>query len=71
MEELVKKLQEEVAALEKKVNDMITRLAVAETNIKEIYKTLDKINSNTTWILRIIIGTIVGGLLALLIKGGI
>ncbi|PFD95523.1 hypothetical protein COE15_21380 [Bacillus cereus] len=41
-----------------------------EKDIVNINKQLDKISANTTWILRIIIGAIVAGLLGLLMKGG-
>ncbi len=58
-----------ILKIESDVADIKTRLAIAETNIKEIYKTLDSINSNTTWILRIIIGAIVGAVLTLIFKG--
>lgn len=57
--------------LELRVNSLETRLAIAETNIKEIYKSLDSIKNNTTWILRIIIGAIIGALLTLILKGGL
>ncbi|TKI90575.1 hypothetical protein FC699_23825, partial [Bacillus wiedmannii] len=42
-----------------------------EKDIININKQLDKISANTTWILRIIIGAIVAGLLGLLMKGGV
>ena len=63
-------MEQRITELERDMVDVKMRLVIAETNIKEIYKTLDKINNNTTWILRIIIGAIVGALLALVIKGG-
>jgi hypothetical protein len=64
-------VEDRVQKLESDMVDVKTRLAVAESNIKEIYKTLDKINNNTTWILRLIIGTIIAALLGLIIQGGI
>lgn len=64
-------MEDRVQKLESDMVDVKTRLAVAESNIKEIYKTLDKINNNTTWILRLIIGTIIAALLGLIIQGGI
>lgn len=44
-------------------HELSTRLSVAETQIKGIYKKIDKIEENTTWILRIIIGAVILGIL--------
>lgn len=63
-------MEQRVSKLENDMVDVKMRLAIAETNIKEIYKTLDKISNNTTWILRIIVGAIVGVLLGFAFKGG-
>ncbi|MEW4154343.1 hemolysin XhlA family protein [Bacillus thuringiensis] len=41
-----------------------------EKDIININKQLDKISANTTWILRLIVGGIVGGILTFLMKGG-
>jgi septal ring factor EnvC (AmiA/AmiB activator) len=62
--------EQRLTKLETEVADLKTRLAIVETNIKEIYKTLDSIDNNTTWILRLVIGAILAGLLGLVIKGG-
>ena len=35
-----------------------------------IFKVLEKIDKNTTWLVRLIIGTLIVGLLALLVKAG-
>lgn len=48
-----------------------TRLAVAESSIKDIKEDLSSIKNNTTWLLRIIIGAIVLSSLGLLLNGGI
>jgi chromosome segregation ATPase len=63
MEQRLEKLEHRVSALE-------TRVAVAETNIKDIKADLDSIKNNTTWILRLVIGTIITALVGLVIKGG-
>lgn len=60
-----------VQKLEEDMVDVKTRLAVAESNIKDMREDIHAIKSNTTWILRIIVGAIVTGILGLLIKGGI
>lgn len=51
--------------------DVKTRLAVAESNIKDMREDIHTIKGNTTWILRIIVGAIVAALLGLIIKGGV
>ncbi|MDQ1003955.1 putative nucleic acid-binding Zn-ribbon protein [Neobacillus niacini] len=59
---------------EKLENDMVdvkTRLAVAESNIKDIKEDISSIKSNTTWLLRIVVGAIVMAILRLILKGGI
>ncbi len=40
-----------------------------EKDIININKQLDKISANTTWILRLIVGGIIGGILTFLMKG--
>ncbi|HEB4951915.1 hemolysin XhlA family protein [Bacillus thuringiensis] len=56
--------------MQRDIRNLETRTTVNEKDIVNINKLLDKISANTTWILRIIIGTIVAGLLGLLMKGG-
>ncbi|MCQ6531026.1 hemolysin XhlA family protein [Bacillus mycoides] len=57
--------------MQRDIRNLETRTTVNEKDIVNINKLLDKISANTTWILRIIIGAIVAGLLGLLMKGGI
>lgn len=64
-------VEERVARLESDMSDVKTRLAVAETNIKDIKEDISSIKSNTTWILRIVIGAVVGAVLSLIIRGGV
>ncbi|MEK4779819.1 hemolysin XhlA family protein [Bacillus sp. FSL L8-0199] len=52
------------------IRSLESRTLGNEKDIININKQLDKISANTTWILRIIIGAIVAGLLGLLMKGG-
>ncbi|HDR6218509.1 hemolysin XhlA family protein [Bacillus cereus group sp. BceL212] len=56
--------------MQRDIRSLETRTTVNEKDIVNINKLLDKISANTTWILRIIIGAIVAGLLGLLMKGG-
>ncbi|MFK9119157.1 hemolysin XhlA family protein [Peribacillus frigoritolerans] len=64
-------MENRVKSLEVDMTDVKTRLAVAESNIKDVKEDISSIKSNTTWILRIIVGAIVLALLGLIFKGGI
>ncbi|MBM7717227.1 hypothetical protein JOC94_004252 [Bacillus thermophilus] len=55
--------------LEERMTNVETRLAVAESNIKDIKEDISSIKSNTTWILRLIIGVIIMALLGLIMNG--
>ncbi|WP_121605506.1 hemolysin XhlA family protein [Virgibacillus sp. Bac332] len=61
----------EIAELKHDVTELKTRMAVAESNIKDVKEDISSIKNNTTWILRLIIGAFVMALLGLIIKGGI
>jgi phage shock protein A len=63
-------LYSRVEKIEDRQLSIETRLAVAESNIKDVKEDLAQIKSNTTWLLRIIIGTIILSILGLIIKGG-
>lgn len=52
------------------MSDVKTRLAVAEAGLKDMKEDMRSIKNNTTWILRIIIGAIITGLLGLLFTNG-
>ncbi len=71
MEHRVGKLEVDVQDIKQDNVDIKTRLAVAESNIKDVKEDISSIKSNTTWILRIIIGFMIMGLLGLLTTGGI
>jgi hypothetical protein len=64
-------LEHRVQKLEDDVIDLKTRMAVAESNIKDMREDITSIKNNTTWILRIIIGALVGALVTFIIRGGI
>ncbi|SPT99266.1 XpaF1 protein [Lysinibacillus capsici] len=63
-------MEQRMERLETDMTDVKTRLAVAESNIKEIREDIGGIKDNTTWILRLVIGGLVGALLTFIIKGG-
>jgi hypothetical protein len=71
MEQRVAKLEADVTMLRDDMVDVKTRLAVAESNIKDMREDISAIKNNTTWILRLIIGGIIGALLTFIIRGGI
>ncbi|NNV07117.1 hemolysin activation protein [Geobacillus sp. MMMUD3] len=64
-------MEQRIAKLEADMVDVKTRLAVAESNIKDMREDIGTIKNNTTWILRLIIGGIVGAVLSFIIQGGV
>ncbi len=64
-------MESRVTKLEEDVVDIKTRLAVAESSIKDIKEDLSSIKQNTTWIIRLIIGAIVLAVLGFISQGGI
>ncbi|MED4916703.1 hemolysin XhlA family protein [Geobacillus thermodenitrificans] len=71
MEQRVAKLETDVDMLRSDMVDVKTRLAVAESNIKDMREDIGTIKNNTTWILRLIVGGIVGAVLSFIIQGGV
>ncbi|WP_432199225.1 hemolysin XhlA family protein [Anoxybacillus gonensis] len=63
-------MEERIQKLEADMVDVKTRLAVAESNIKDMREDISAIKNNTTWILRLIVGGIVGALLTFMFRGG-
>lgn len=59
-----------VEKIENDVSDLKTRMAVAESNIKELREDIGGIKDNTTWILRLVIGGLIMAVVAFLINGG-
>lgn len=62
--------KQRIATLESKVGGLETRMAVAESNIAEIRQDIGGIKDNTTWILRLIVGALIGAIIAFLVSGG-
>lgn len=71
MEQRITKLETDVDILRSDMVDVKTRLAVAESHIKDMREDIGTIKNNTTWILRLIIGGIVGAVLSLILRGGV
>ncbi|ASA95851.1 hemolysin XhlA family protein [Anoxybacillus flavithermus TNO-09.006] len=63
-------MEQRIQKLEADMVDVKTRLAVAESNIKDMREDISAIKNNTTWILRLIVGGIVGALLTFMFRGG-
>ena len=63
--------KERIDKLEVDMVDVKTRLAVAESNIGEMSRRLEKIDNNTSWVVRLIIGGYIMAVLGLLTKGGV
>lgn len=63
-------VEERVLALENKTSNHEIRLAVAENNIDQINRKLDKIDANLSKVLWIMIAAVVGAVLKLVISGG-
>ncbi|WP_033659132.1 hemolysin XhlA family protein [Bacillus toyonensis] len=70
MKQDISRLKEDQKDMQREIRILETRTTVNEREIMNINKTLEKISSNTTWILRLVVGAIVTALIGLLIKGG-
>lgn len=66
----IQQIKSDQKDMQRDIRNLETRTTVNEKDIVNINKQLEKISANTTWILRIIIGAILAGLLGLLMKGG-
>lgn len=71
MDQRIAKLETDVDMLRNDMVDVKTRLAVAESNIRDMREDIGTIKSNTTWILRLILGGIMGAVLSFILKGGV
>lgn len=66
----MEELKRDVEACKGDISDLKMRVALAEKDIKSTIAKLDKIDANTTWILRLILGSILTALLGLVIMNG-
>lgn len=63
--------KERLDKLEVDMIDVKTRLAVAESNIEEMSRRLEKIDNNTSWTVRLLVGGFIMAVLNLILKGGV
>ncbi len=66
----VQEIKQEIKEIRLEVKSLEIRTTGNEKDIININKQLDKISANTTWILRLIVGGIIGAALTFLMKGG-
>ncbi|HHQ2899462.1 TPA: hemolysin XhlA family protein [Bacillus cereus] len=67
----IDRLKSEQKEMMRDLRNLETRTTINEKDIITINKQLEKISTNTTWILRIVISAIVMAVLGLILKGGI
>lgn len=67
LEKRVDKIEQEVKEGRLDIIGILTRLAVAESNISDIKEDLSSIKQNTTWIIRLIMGAIILAVLGFII----
>lgn len=63
--------KERINKLEVDMVDVKTRLAVAESNIEEMSRRLEKIDSNTSWTVRLLLSGFIVAILNLILEGGV
>lgn len=63
--------RKEFNQLNKRIGNLEVSQIRTETRTDHLERKLDSIESNTTWILRIIIGAIITGIIGLILQGGI
>ncbi len=66
----VQEIKQDIKDIRLEIKSLENRTTGNEKDIININKQLDKISANTTWILRLIVGGIIGAVLTLLLKGG-
>jgi hypothetical protein len=63
-------MEPEIAKIKEDVAELKTRMAVAESSIKDIKEDLSSIKSNTTWIIRLIVGAMILAIVGFAMQGG-
>lgn len=54
-----------------RISQLETDRAVSDVRYENIVKSLDKIQSNMSWLIRLIIGSIITGIIAFILAGGL
>nr|WP_286163703.1 hemolysin XhlA family protein [Bacillus sp. AFS088145] len=57
--------------MQEKIAEIKERLAVAESTIVKVEQKIERIKSNTSWTVRLIIGAIIMAVIRIVLKGGI
>ncbi|MDA2095453.1 hemolysin XhlA family protein [Bacillus thuringiensis] len=66
----IRQIKSDQKDMQRDIRSLETRTTVNEKDIVNINKQLEKISANTTWILRLIVGGIIGAAITFLMKGG-
>ncbi|WP_368668049.1 hemolysin XhlA family protein [Geobacillus sp. BMUD] len=64
-------MEHRIEKLESDVIELKTRIAVHDSKIDKIENKIEKIESNTSWTVRLILGAVILAALNLLLKGGV
>ncbi|MEB9685414.1 hypothetical protein BK742_21565 [Bacillus thuringiensis serovar pingluonsis] len=64
----IKQINLELQEIQGNLRNLELRITITEKDIQTIDKQLEKINANTTWILRLILGGILTSILSTVIK---
>ncbi|AJG58735.1 MULTISPECIES: hemolysin XhlA family protein [Bacillus] len=67
----IDRLKAEQKEIMRDIRNLETRTTINEKDISTINKQLEKISTNTTWILRIVLGAMVMAVIRLILKGGL
>ncbi|MBW3492077.1 hemolysin XhlA family protein [Bacillus sp. FDAARGOS_1420] len=66
----VQEIKQDIKDIRLEMKSLEMRTTGNEKDIININKQLDKISANTTWILRLIVGGMIGAALTVLLNGG-
>ncbi|MGE6365206.1 hemolysin XhlA family protein [Bacillus paramycoides] len=66
----VQEIKQDIKDIRLEIKSLEVRTIGNEKDIVNINKQLDKISANTTWILRLIVGGLIGAALTFFLKGG-
>ncbi|MGH0791203.1 hemolysin XhlA family protein [Bacillus cereus] len=67
----IQEVKQDIKDIRIEIKRLEMRTTGNEKDIININKQLDKISANTTWILRLIVGGIIGAILTFLFKDGV